>query len=760
MRSTGLLLLLSACGTPPTAAPPTPGDVDDTGEPPVEIYDCTADQTLLRSGIDSIDVTGAGFSPFVVHGEQACPVIIDDAGHTMVASSRAGDGWVVSFGHEGILHGPEADTGLHTLLDNAVRFGGEAPVVGVSKGYSTSLVDWLTDDLSLSATRASADELDGLDVYVTDVYTAHSADELDALHAFVEGGGGLVVGGHAWYYGPDYAEPATEYPGNQLLNPLGLTVSVQYSAGGVHVLDEDTLPGTLHHHGHALSALADHVNGVEELEETELTTGSDTARFAASELPVTFSDWWDLARSFLAQVPAVVPTEEAPIVLAEQPVEALALALETVLALESPYDEVTEAAAASDFPGAVAQEATRGTITRTVDATWAGRDSDFVYAGATADLWLSTGAYAAPAEAVTLTVPDTWVDQGLELQIGAHADTLWSKEELWRAPELVRTDPVDTTQTTAASGFGGPVYLRVPAGTELGSGEITVAGALAMPRFVHGETDPADWEAWLDAAEVPWAEVETEHLIFTLPTHDLTELQVTDPSEVLDLWATVMDAQADLAGVSRDRSRPERMVLDRQISAGWMHSGYPIMGHLESTAELTHLDTLTWDGAWGPLHELGHNHQLDPLILPGTTEATCNLFSVHGSEEVLGISRNDAHPSLSPDSRADRIEEYLAGGANFSADWSVWVALETYLQLQEAFGWEPIMEVHAQFVEMPASERPSSDQARIDALVEATSLATERDLRDFYTAWGFPFSEDVADTVEHLPAWSDHPLTD
>jgi hypothetical protein len=71
---------------------------------------------------------------------------------------------------------------------------------------------------------------------------------------------------------------------------------------------------------------------------------------------------------------------------------------------------------------------------------------------------------------------------------------------------------VTDAQTTAASGFGGPVYLRVPAGTELGSGEITVAGALAMPRFVHGETDPADWEAWLDAAEVPWAEVETEHL--------------------------------------------------------------------------------------------------------------------------------------------------------------------------------------------------------------------------------------------------------
>ena len=55
----------------------------------------------------------------------------------------------------------------------------------------------------------------------------------------------------------------------------------------------------------------------------------------------------------------------------------------------------------------------------------------------------------------------------------------------------------------------------------------------------------------------------------------------------------------------------ERFVVDRQISAGWMHSGYPVMAHLASSEEVLSLTSLQANGAWGPFHELGHNHQVD-----------------------------------------------------------------------------------------------------------------------------------------------------
>lgn len=43
-----------------------------------------------------------------------------------------------------------------------------------------------------------------------------------------------------------------------------------------------------------------------------------------------------------------------------------------------------------------------------------------------------------------------------------------------------------------------------------------------------------------------------------------------------------MDSAADLASLpTRSRPRAERVVLDVQISAGWLHSGYPIMGWVE-----------------------------------------------------------------------------------------------------------------------------------------------------------------------------------
>lgn len=169
----------------------------------------------------------------------------------------------------------------------------------------------------------------------------------------------------------------------------------------------------------------------------------------------------------------------------------------------------------------------------------------------------------------------------------------------------------------------------------------------------------------------------------------------------MQLWDTILDAQATLAGLPSDRPRPERIVLDRQISAGWMHSGYPIMAHLESTQELVDQAFIEQSGVWGPFHELGHNHQWREFVLPGTTEANVNLWSVHTSETVLGIDRALAHPALAPAERAQRITDYLA------------------LQC---------------------------------------GLLVDRDLGPFFTAWGFPLSQAVIDQLALLPAWPENPM--
>ena len=64
-----------------------------------------------------------------------------------------------------------------------------------------------------------------------------------------------------------------------------------------------------------------------------------------------------------------------------------------------------------------------------------------------------------------------------------------------------------------------------------------------------------------------------------MPSSLLKSSAAADPITLMNTWDLLMDAAADLEGTSHARAREERFVADRQISAGWMHSGYPIMGY-------------------------------------------------------------------------------------------------------------------------------------------------------------------------------------
>ncbi len=108
-------------------------------------------------------------------------------------------------------------------------------------------------------------------------------------------------------------------------------------------------------------------------------------------------------------------------------------------------------------------------------------------------------------------------------------------------------------------------------------------------------------------APAPWAELAGKTLIWTVPSTLIRHLD--DPESLLKLWDEVVTAQ-DEAVALRKRERPERIVLDRQISAGYMHSGYPIMAPIDDSAKLAlNEKRLRTEGSWGHFHELGHNHQ-------------------------------------------------------------------------------------------------------------------------------------------------------
>lgn len=132
------------------------------------------------------------------------------------------------------------------------------------------------------------------------------------------------------------------------------------------------------------------------------------------------------------------------------------------------------------------------------------------------------------------------------------------------------------------------------------------------------------------------------------------------------------------------------MVCDVQPSVGYMHSGYPVVTHLDITEVqskefVMNSTRLRGEGWWGLYHELGHNMQEDTWTFEGTTEVTCNIFTLHAMEAVSG-QKPWIHSWLQ--GQLSKTYSYLRNGADFE-EWkdSPGVALFVYAQLIQAFGW-------------------------------------------------------------------------
>jgi hypothetical protein len=241
----------------------------------------------------------------------------------------------------------------------------------------------------------------------------------------------------------------------------------------------------------------------------------------------------------------------------------------------------------------------------------------------------------------------------------------------------------------------------------------------------------------------------TSKVIISVPSDSIRALD--DPEELLRLWDRVLDAAADLAAIPRDRRRPERYVPDEQISAGYMHSGYPIMTHLDAVPDMTQAARLI-KGCWGLFHELGHNHQEREWTFGGTGEVTCNLFSLYICETVCGLPMSTGHDAIKDPE--ETIGKHLALGAKFDR-WKIepFVALMMYIQLREAFGWEAYKKVFVEYQALPAAERPKGDDASRDQWMVRFSRTVNRNLGPFFEAWGIPTSQAARDSIANLPAW-------
>lgn len=691
------------------------------------------DLATLTIGVKEIAAPGAPGN-ISVFGSQAFAVVAGKEGKTaqtaVVAAARAGKGRVIAFGHTSYLDAElltQLDTGA--LMDNAIAWAGGVakPTVVVPKSKS------LSDTLVKRGFTVAATPLAQLQPGQVLLLSAHSLADADVpvIAKFVAAGGGFITASTGWGWAQGGRSLANEFLGNKLLAPLGLVFGGGFAGKTTAkgYLVEPAPP--LLHAGKALDA----ARAGTKLAKDDLAQASAALTLAAQSLPADDKTFLHKLKALRSQ-PGV---NTAP--TAKSPVKADQLAARVLVSLDGRELETLSPAqlkahpSAASFPGPVPADAKRETATVNVDPTVPG--------------WHSTGLYAAPGEVVTVRVPASSANAGWKIRIGAHSDSLWHLDSWKRFPAISRSYAVKAAETQVASAFGGLLFVETPKAANGAAAKLEFAGAVRAPHYIHGQTTLAEWKE-LRAAPAPWGELETKKIVLSLPSKVLRDLE--DPVALMKVWDETLDLIADLAAIPKDRPRAERIVCDEQISAGYMHSGYPIMTWMDMPPRLVS-EAHMRKGDWGIGHELGHNHQVGDWTFEGTGEVTCNLFTMYVIDRLGGTKPANGRVGLPV--VAEKFAKYTAVGKPDFAKWQgdPFLALAMYVQLQHAFGWDAYKKVFAEYRALPAGEKPKANE-RIDQWMVRFSRTVNRNLGPFFQAWGLPVTDAAIASIAKLPAWT------
>ncbi|MBL8692777.1 MAG: hypothetical protein JNJ88_01635 [Planctomycetes bacterium] len=691
----------------------------------------------LLSDVRSIAAPGSPGS-LVVFGENA-HVLVAHAERTgeavpVAAVSQFGAGRIGVFGHTGYLAEPALETGeTRKLMRNLALW-----VTRNKSGARAAL--WgdraLEPELkSLGFEVSTQREFEGLDLVVTALPAGIDAGRIAGMRQWLEKGGALICAGTGW--GWMQLNPgkslARDHEGNQVLLSFGIAFgSDSLSSGPTNRFAVSPRPPRTAHARAALEELL-------AADKTKKSGGSSDGALRSTLLAATraLPDDEPLVAAPLrarAEARAAEWARTPPRQIGNSALDALAVAWLDRRWSELPAAEIEPAPTVAQFPGAVPKDAPRSPREVTLTAS--------------AEGWLSLGLYAPPGEVVSFEALGDAPPPKAALRIGAHTDGLWELSNWNRWPSVSRRFSWSGRSLSIASPHGGLLYVEgLPAGTAF---RMKVTGAVSAARFVLGESDPETWPSARGAAAAPWGEIEGKHIVHTVRAADL--VKVKDPAALAAWWDSVWEAHSELLGEPIHAKRSERIVADIQISAGYMHSGYPIMTHLDGGEAAMDLEKLKKEGSWGHFHELGHNSQRSAWTFDGTGEVTCNLFTLHAMEKLCGIDPVK-HPWFGANF-AQKVEVYLA-----NPDFEKWksdpaVALWFFVEMQQAYGWKAFRTFFDDVRARPAPSRPHGDLAKRDLWLTGMSKVTGRNLAPLFDRWGVPVSEKARTQVAALPAHS------
>ena len=665
----------------------------------------TSNTEQMLDGIDSIPILGTP-GTMAVWEENAFPVIVgQNKSQPVAVAAEYGDGRFFAIAHGSYVAGVKD---------------------GTASKFMTQVAQWVSqkENPLIGTLKNNTKNWDDVDLLMWGQNMQLSSEIETKLLKWIEDGGGVIASACPWGWVQVTGKNLqTDLSQNRVMAKLGMQYGGNYARGVGDVFK--IAPIALETNaGVALRQIKE--------DGTCSIIGSGAVQYAAQVSP----EFREQVNSVIASDAMQGPTKQHPAKIKDVRTRLFVTNFSADWK-SKPVAEIVSANGSEIFPGTVDAKVPRVSEALQLDSSVRG--------------WQSTGLYLCPGEVLKVIVtegdPNGWT-----LRIGCHKDTLWHKDKWTRWPEITHVVSMKE-EFDVATPWGGLVYFE--SSNKSANISLTISGVVKAPLF-DIEDAGIDWLVERDNP-APWAEIKGKHMILSVPSSAVRNLD--NPEDVARFWDTVVSSHCELAGV-KVPARPERFVADRQISAGYMHSGYPIMTGVDvatpkgdKLARVVDVADLTKRGSWGHFHELGHNRQRGWWTFAGTGEVTCNLFSLHAGELLCGIE-----PWENPWLRGQfaNAKKYLAEGADFEK-WksSPGIALVSYAQLQKEFGWQPMTDVFAEYEAMPKSQRPKDNQNKMDQWVRRMSISTGHDLRPFYQSWGMPLTGELLsdELLSTLPVW-------
>ncbi len=369
----------------------------------------------------------------------------------------------------------------------------------------------------------------------------------------------------------------------------------------------------------------------------------------------------------------------------------------------------------------------------------------------------TTGLYVPAGEKVMITLSSEEVKQKLKAQIGVHFDDVTTADEFKRIPlDLVRIFELDKKEVEIFSPYGGLLLINIPDNVKVKTITILVKGAVKAPYFKLGETSEQEWNATIRNNPAPWAELATENIVLTVPSHRIRNL--SNPVKLMQFWDEVMNADADLAVIDRKRVHLERIIVDSDIGVpgAYMFTAEDriVVPDDGSTALMVDEAALRLKGSWGHFHEIGHRHQFPQFGFQGTGEVTVNLYTMYVYDKVLNKGMYNHEGMETRELMIKAIKNYLDNNPTFEK-WcdDPFLALSMYTQIINAFSWDAIKAAHTSYRKLPKDQYPKTDQEKIDLWFNVICKATNSNLSRFFEVWKVPVSDAGKKGAVGYKAW-------